>query len=233
MVTKFRTKILLFLHTCKKSSTFVRFFIGIMLFESLLLDISKFLPSKKLLREKNQMRELLAQKRRILTKEQIEENSAVVVSHLEQLPAFQAAKSVLIYYPTHNEVELLSLIKKYKKEKTFLFPVVHRKFMTACPYEGNAKMHRGQFNIPEPTTAPFTGHIDLILVPGVAFDAKGNRLGRGGGYYDRFINTLSSHATLVGVGYDFQLVNHVPTNRRDKKMHFVISPTRGIIKIPN
>ena len=200
------------------------FFYRNMLFESLLLDVRKLFPSQKLLREKNQMRELLAQKRRLLTKEQILEQSALIISQLEQLPCFQSAKTVLLYYPMHNEVDLLPLIKKYKKEKTFLFPVVHRKWMTACPYEGNAKMHRGKYNIPEPTTDPYTGKIDLILVPGVAFDKRGNRLGRGGGYYDRFIKSQPPTTTLVGVAYDFQLVDKVPANRRDQKMHHVIAP---------
>ena len=206
------------------------FFYRNMLFESVLLDIRKLFPSQKLLREKNQMRELLAQKRRLLTKEQILEQSALIISQLEQLPCFQSAKTVLLYYPMHNEVDLLPLIKKYKKEKTFLFPVVHRKWMTACPYEGNAKMHRGKYKIPEPTTDPFTGQIDLVLVPGVGFDKCGNRLGRGGGYYDRFIRALSAHTTLVGVGYDFQLMDQVPTNRRDQKMHYLVFPTEGIVK---
>ena len=195
-----------------------------MLFESVLLEIGKLFPSQKLLREKNQMRELLTQKRRLLTKEQILEQSALIISQLEQLPCFQSAKTVLLYYPMHNEVNLLPLIKKYKKEKMFLFPVVQRKLMTACPYEGNAEMHRGKYNIPEPTTDPYTGKIDLILVPGVAFDLQGNRLGRGGGYYDRFIKSQPHTTTLVGVAYEFQLVDKVPANRHDQKMHHVITP---------
>ena len=195
-----------------------------MLFESVLLEIGKLFPSQKLLREKNQMRELLTQKRRLLTKEQILEQSALIISQLEQLPCFQSAKTVLLYYPMHNEVNLLPLIKKYKKEKTFLFPVVQRKLMTACPYESNAKMHRGKYNIPEPTTPPYRGEIDLILVPGVAFDLQGNRLGRGGGYYDRFIKSQPHTTTLVGVAYAFQLVDKVPANRHDQKMHHVIAP---------
>ena len=202
-----------------------------MLFESLFVDIVKLLPSQKLLAEKKKMRELLAQKRRLLTKENIAEQSASLLTHLEQLPAFQDAKTVLVYYPMHNEVDVLPLIKRYKKDKTFLFPVVRRKSMTACPYEGNAKMHRGKFNIPEPTTPPYTGHIDMVLVPGVAFDKSGNRLGRGGGYYDRFIACLGRNTTLVGVGYDFQLVDKVPASRRDKKMQYIITPTNGVIKV--
>ncbi len=200
-----------------------------MLFESVFLDIFRLLPSQKLRREKNQVRELLAQKRRLLTKDKVQELSAEVLAHLEQLPAFQSAKTVLIYYPTHNEVDVLPLIKRYKKEKTFLFPVVHRRDMTACPYEGNAKMHRGKYNIPEPTTAPFTGKIDLILLPGVGFDLYGNRLGRGGGYYDRYLSKLKRETILVGVGYDFQLIEEVPADRRDKRLHYIVT-SHGITK---
>ena len=193
-----------------------------MLFESNILDLIKFLPSKKRELEKKQMRELLRQRRRIMTKDEVKEQSALVLEQLEQLPCFQQARSVLIYYPTHNEVNLLPLIKKYKREKTFLFPVVRGRQMQACPYEGNAKMHRGKYKIPEPTTAPYLGDIDLILAPGVAFDEKGNRLGQGGGYYDRFLAQGNKNATLVGVAYEFQIVEDIPVSRHDKKMHYVV-----------
>lgn len=206
------------------------FFYRIMLFESLIIDFLELLPGNRLKQDKKRVRELLAQKRRLLSKEDIAEQSSKVVAAVEQMPSFQSAKTVLIYYPTHNEVDLLSLIKRYKKEKTFLFPVVHRKTMSACPYEGNAKMHRGKFNIPEPTTEPYVGDIDLILVPGVGFDKRGNRLGRGGGYYDKFITRLGRKTLLVGVGYDFQLVEEVPANRWDKRLDYVVTPSNGTIK---
>ena len=202
-----------------------------MLFESNILDLLKILPYHRKQREKSRMRELLSQKRRMLTVEMVRESSDQVVALIEQLPAFQAAQTVLIYYPTRNEIDVLSLIKKYKRTKTFLFPVVKGRSMDACPYEGNEKMHRGKYNIPEPTTAPYAGKIDLTIVPGLAFDAKGNRLGRGGGYYDRFISATKSQSLLVGVGYDFQMVDSVPTNLFDKHMNYVVSPAKGIIKI--
>lgn len=202
-----------------------------MLFESNILDLLKILPYRRKQREKGRMRELLSQKRRMLTVEMVRESSDQVIALIEQLPAFQAAQTVLIYYPTRNEIDVLSLIKKHKRTKTFLFPVVKGRSMDACPYEGNEKMHRGKYNIPEPTTAPYAGKIDLTIVPGLAFDAKGNRLGRGGGYYDRFISATKSQSLLVGVGYDFQMVDSVPTNLFDKHMNYVVSPAKGIIKI--
>lgn len=200
-----------------------------MLFESVIIDILKFLPSQKLLAEKKRVRELLAQKRRLLNKEDVAEQSALIVATIEQMPCFQTAKTVLIYYPSHNEIDVLSLIKRYKKSKTFLFPVTHRSSMSACPYEGNAKMHRGKYNIPEPTTPPYKGVIDLIIVPGVGFDKYGNRLGRGGGYYDKFIASVGKNTRLIGVGYDFQLIDEVPANRRDKKMDYIVTPAKGVI----
>ncbi len=201
-----------------------------MLFESLILDIFRVLPSQKLKKEKNSVRELLAQKRRLLTKDVIKQQSSLIIAHLEEMPAFQEAKTVMIYYPAHNEVDVLPLIKRYKKEKTFLFPVVKRRTMYACPYEGNAKMHRGKFNIPEPTTSPFFGQIDMILVPAVGYDIKGNRLGRGGGYYDIFLSRVCKDTKLVGVAYDFQLAEEIPISRRDKPVDYVITPTGGVLK---
>ena len=85
-----------------------------MLFESNILDFLKLLPSCRRQQAKRKMRELLSQKRRILTQEMVRENSDKVVALVEQLPAFQDAKTVLIYYPTRNEIDVLSLIKKYK-----------------------------------------------------------------------------------------------------------------------
>jgi 5-formyltetrahydrofolate cyclo-ligase len=92
-------------------------------------------------------------------------------------------------------------------------------------------MHRGQFNIPEPTTESYKEPIDLIILPGVGFDKHGNRLGQGGGYYDRFLAIGHKQSVLVAVAYDFQLVEKVPTNRRDKKMDYIILPTKGVIQI--
>lgn len=206
------------------------FFYRIMLFETNILSLLKFLPSRKLQLEKSKLRELLKQKRRILSKEQVVDDSALILQQLEEMPCFKEASTVMIYYPTHNEVDLRPLIKKYRRTKTFLFPVVHRRSMNACPYKGNDHMHRGKFNIPEPTTDPYKGIIDLIILPGVAFDKNGNRLGQGGGYYDRFLASANAKSILIGVAYDFQLVDKIPSNRKDKKMDYVIFPTKGVVK---
>ena len=198
-----------------------------MLFESNIKDLLNLLPQRRLHRAKQRMRELLVQKRRMLAAEQRTSLSESILSQLEKMTVFQDAKTVLLYYPKNNEVDVLPLFKRYKRDKTLLLPVTHHNGMTAHPYEGNDKMHRGKFGIPEPTTPEFQGKIDLIIVPAVAFDRAGNRLGRGGGYYDRFLKK-QPHATLIGVGYDFQLVDEVPIRKHDQKVHRIILPSQTI-----
>lgn len=198
-----------------------------MLFESNIKDLLSLLPQRRLHRAKQRMRELLIQKRRMLSAEERTAQSELILSQLEKMTAFREAKTVLLYYPKNNEVDVLPLFKRYKRDKVLLLPVTHRNGMTANPYEGNDKMHRGKVGIPEPTTPPFEGNIDVIIVPAVAFDKEGNRLGRGGGYYDRFLKK-QTHATIIGVGYDFQLVDEVPVRKHDQKMHRIILPSQTI-----
>ena len=199
-----------------------------MLFETNIKDLLRLLPSNKLRLAKNKMRELLVQKRRVMSASDRQMYSQQILDQLEQMTCFIGAKTILLYYPIQNEVDVLPLVKKYKHEKTLLFPVSHRRGMTVHPYAGNEHMHRGKFGIPEPTTPAYDGEIDLVIVPAVAFDAKGRRLGRGGGYYDRFIKKLT-HTVLVGVGYDFQLVDEVPAARHDQRVHRVILPSKPIL----
>lgn len=198
-----------------------------MLFESNIKDLLSLLPQRRLHRAKQRMRELLIQKRRMMSAEERTAQSELILSQLEKMTVFREAKTVLLYYPKNNEVDVLPLFKRYKRDKVLLLPVTHRNGMTANPYEGNDKMHRGKVGIPEPTTPPFEGNIDVIIVPAVAFDKQGNRLGRGGGYYDRFLKK-QSHATFIGVGYDFQLVDEVPVRKHDQKMHRIILPSQTI-----
>ena len=198
-----------------------------MLFEANIKDLLSLLPQRRLHRAKQSLRELLIQKRRMMSAEERTAQSALILSQLEKMTVFQEAKTVLLYYPKNNEVDVLPLFKRYKRDKVLLLPVTHRRGMTANPYEGNDKMHRGKVGIPEPTTPPYEGEIDLIIIPAVAFDKQGNRLGRGGGYYDRFLKK-QSHATFIGVGYDFQLVDEVPVRQHDQKMHRIILPSQTI-----
>lgn len=209
----------------EKSSTFaVPNEICIMLFASQLHDLKMLLPWVRVRHEQLAMRAVIEQQRRMMTPEQVKEQSALIIARLEQMSSFQNAQTVLLYYPIHNEVDLRPLLEKYAGQKTFLFPVTHRRSLTIHPYDGEEMMGKGRFGVPEPQTAEYKGKIDVILVPGVVFDQHCNRIGRGGGYYDKFLSKQSS-AKKVGVCYSFQLKKHsIPHHVWDVKVDRVVTP---------
>ena len=199
-----------------------------MLFESQVHDFWSILPWIRTRREQRALRAIVEQKRRIMTKEQVAEQSALIMAQLEQMSAFREAKTVLLYYPIHNEVDLRPLLTKYKGQKIFLLPVTHRHSMEVRPYDGEDMMRRGRLGVPEPQTSTYRGHIDLIIVPGVVFDQHRHRIGRGGGYYDRFLRKQLT-AKKVGVCYSFQLKKHaIPHSWRDEKVDRIITPQQTI-----
>ncbi len=179
------------------------------------------LPFKRNKRLKGELRAVLTQKRKMLQPEYVSAGSADVVQQILALPAFQQAQTVLIYYPIYNEIDLRELFT-LAPDKKYLLPVTHRKSIEVRPYEGADKMKKGKFGIPEPQTETYKGKIDLIFVPGVAFDKAGNRMGRGGGYYDRFLRNFR-HTTKIGVAYDFQITKTIPTTWNDIKLDKVIT----------
>lgn len=216
------------LHICKKSANFAAKFIFFMLFQSQIIDLLEWIPWARVRRQKKALRGIVEQRRRIMSKEEVTEQSAQIIANLEQMSHFQKAQVVLVYYPIHNEVNLMPLVEKYKDEKTFLFPATHRDYMEVRPFEGTEKMKRGKFHVPEPQTAMWTGDIDLIIAPGVAFDHKCMRIGRGGGFYDKF---LKNHPDVfqIGVCYDFQLrKRNIPKNWWDRGVNRVVTPIQTI-----
>lgn len=191
------------------------------MFQSVVEDLKKLLPSYRINKEKKNMRAMLLQKRRILSKEVAAAASAEVVDQLLKHPSFVAAKDVMIYYPTGNEVDLRALVDACP-DKKFYMPVSHRASIEVRQYIGEDNLKRGKFGIPEPQTPSYKGNLDLICVPGVAFDRNNRRLGRGGGYYDRFLSSLRK-VTKIGVCYHFQLVDSIPHERHDQTMTLVIA----------
>ena len=200
----------------------------LMLFESQIHDFLSWLPWVRIRRDQSTMRAIVEQRRRILTKEEVAEASARIIEQIEQMSSFREAHVVMLYYPVHNEVDLRPLLAKYEGQKIFLLPVTHRRSMEVRPYDGEDMMRKGRLGVPEPQTETYKGHIDLILVPGVVFDHQCHRIGRGGGYYDRFLSKHLS-AKKIGVCYDFQLKKHeIPHFIRDRKVDRIVTPQKTI-----
>lgn len=199
-----------------------------MLFESQIHDFKAWLPWFRVRNEQRALRAIVEQQRRIMTPEQVAEQSGLIITQLEQMAAFREAQTVMLYYPIHNEVDLRPLLTKYAGQKIFLLPVTHRCWMEVRPYDGEDMMRKGRMGVPEPQTKTYKGTIDLILVPGVVFDQHRHRIGRGGGYYDKFLRN-QIHAKKFGVCYTFQLKKHdIPHQLYEPKMDRVITPQQTI-----
>ena len=132
----------------------------------------------------------------------------------------------MAYWPLPDEVDIRPLIDRLVAEgKTVLLPrVVDDRTMELRRYTSSADLAEGAFHIMEPTGPLFVDddQIDVALVPGVAFDAAGHRLGRGRGYYDRFLARCSG-VRKIGVCFPFQRVAEVPSEPYDVVMDEVVS----------
>ena len=138
---------------------------------------------------------------------------------------WQEASTLLLYYPLPDEVDVRPLISEaHERGARVLLPVVVGDELELRVYEGESSLREGAFGIMEPTGDVFPpqryGEIDLALVPGMAFDRGGHRLGRGKGYYDRLLPRLPN-ARRIGICFPFQLLDAVPTDVHDVTMQCV------------
>ena len=145
--------------------------------------------------------------------------SIPVMCRLESHALFRAAHTVLLYSSLPDEVDTHTFIRRWEGRKRILLPVVvSDSELELRVYTGSGNMRRGAFNIDEPAGAAFTdyGSIDLAVIPGVAFDRHGNRLGRGRGYYDRLLARLGwAGVPTIGVCFDFQKLDAIPAETHD------------------
>lgn len=149
--------------------------------------------------------------------------SEEVFSVVEITGFFQDAKTIFIYNSMPDEVATTSFIQKWSKEKDFYLPVVVNDGLVFRKYNVDTQFVTSGYGIDEPQgdDFPIGKKIDLVIVPGVAFDRKMNRLGRGKGYYDRFLTTTKT--VKMGVCFDFQLLDEVVVDDRDIAMDVLVS----------
>lgn len=150
--------------------------------------------------------------------------SEKIMEVLEQNDAFIRAGGVLMYYSLPDEVYTHAFVEKWSKKKRILLPVVKDKTeMEIREYTGKSDLKEGAFHIWEPSGALFTDYdaIETAVIPGIAFDEVGHRLGRGGGYYDRLLPQIKAYK--LGVCFPFQLLDEVPYEDYDIVMDEVIT----------
>ena len=159
--------------------------------------------------------------------------SAQACDRVRAQPVWQNARAVLLFASRAEELDLWPLVAEALAEgKTVALPRFvspTKSYVAARIQDLRTDIRIGYYNIREP--AEHCGEIlpelpDLVLVPGVAFDAQGRRLGHGRGFYDRLLSDM--RGLKCGVAFEEQMVAEVPTNERDVGMDFILTPTRWI-----
>lgn len=152
-----------------------------------------------------------------------------VFDRLEQSAAFLLAENILLYHSLPDELSTREFLDKWSGRKHFFLPRVNGVNLDILPYD-RSHMALGAFHLEEPQgddTADINS-IELIVVPAIAYDKRGNRVGRGKGYYDRLLQ--STAATKIGVGYDFQLISEdIPVEPHDVAVDIVITDRRRLV----
>jgi len=155
--------------------------------------------------------------------EQLRQKSESVLTAVIQHPRYQAAQTVLLYASLPDEVNTDQLVSHaLRSGKTVLLPTVVGDDLELHHFAGHEGMHTGSFNIRESDGALFPEweRIDLVIVPGLAFDKLGHRLGRGRGFYDRLLCQL--HGYKLGIAFDFQQFESIPVEAFDQTLDEVI-----------
>ena len=148
-----------------------------------------------------------------------------VFDTLSNLAAFMMADKVLLYNSLPDELATREFFHLLPSQKRYFLPRVNGLELEILPYR-STKMHLGAFRIEEPDGDDVVdpSEMDLIVVPAVAYDRRGNRIGRGKGYYDRLLSGI--RATTVGVCYDFQMVEDFEADIHDVPVDYVIAGGR-------
>ena len=130
------------------------------------------------------------------------------------------------YYPYNYEIDILQILEKFEKKKfTITLPKIKKNSqMDFFQWSTNDPLSINKFGIPEPISE-MVKYPDVLLVPIVAFDKNFNRIGYGGGFYDRYIKKIRKRKKVLTIGfaYTFQKVKKIPTNNYDIKLDFIIT----------
>lgn len=152
--------------------------------------------------------------------------STAIANNIAQWDKYQSSHIIMLFYPIGSEINLLKLLDD--RTKRFAFPVVEENNMRPVFYTKEKGFKTGAFNIQEPIgNAADINDIDLILMPALASDKKGYRLGYGKGYYDRFLNNITNATTAIPIS-EHLIFNSIPKEEHDKKADYIITENQII-----
>lgn len=171
---------------------------------------------------KDKIRTAMRAQKSLLDDTEKQQAAASVFEVFEKMAAFMLADKILMYHALPDELQTVDFIDRWADRKQFFLPRVNGVNLEILPYN-QSSLQLGAFQIEEPTGDDIAdiNDIELIVVPGVAYDRNCNRVGRGKGYYDRLL--AESRALKVGVAYDFQVVDEIDVDPHDVRVDLVIT----------
>ena len=174
--------------------------------------------------QKAKIRKLNINRRIEMPRREVAEKSAVICTHFLSSDVYKNAKTIMLYMPVGNEVDITTIMDAaFRDGKRVVVPVTDAENKIAPFYVTETTQFKvGKFSVKEPQNTEFADPktIDLVAVPGVAFDKSGNRIGFGKGCYDDFLKGIN--AVKAGVCYGFQICSEILADPHDVKMDYII-----------
>lgn len=183
---------------------------------------------------KRTLRAAMLARRRGLTPQQVASQSLALQQRFLELAEFRRSKVLALYAPIHHEVETVAVAQAaLSAGKMLLYPAVEGDDLRFSRVASLDELSPGKFGIPEPEGEPCDpAGADLIVIPGVAFDLYGRRIGYGKGYYDRALHRLEESGKLVAFCFDFQLVQEIVGEPHDVTMDLIVTESR-VVRVNN
>ena len=190
---------------------------------------------KEMMKKKTETRRKIKALKEELTPDQIKEYSHQIAQRVIESDYYKSADVIYPYIAYNQEVLTDEIINDaFKQGKRVAAPRVFDDYMEFLYIQDLEHFELSSFNIPEPLATAEVANEPrvLILMPGVAFDPQLNRIGYGGGFYDKYLaNHPDTLFTKVAITYDFQIVDSLPTEPHDYKVDMVVTPTR-VLTLP-
>lgn len=182
--------------------------------------------------KKAEIRRQMRSMRRALSGEEQKRAADGVYTQIMRMESYRSARTVMAYAAVRGELSLERVMEDIRASgrRLALPRCGEGGEMDACLVTERRQLRQGAYGIWEPDeSCPVVPpeEIDLMLIPGTAFDRAGGRIGQGGGYYDRYI--IQTRAVRVGICHGFALVNHIPTEKHDVRMDAVVTPEETLI----
>lgn len=181
---------------------------------------------------KQELRKLYREKRQLLSDEEVEKRSAAVSNSFFKNIDLSTIENIHIFLPIshHKEFDTFILINEIWNRHPsiqLMVPKVEGENLKTHIYDFDTVLEKNGLGIPEPKDSPevLNDEIDLVIIPLLAFDKKGNRIGYGKGYYDKFLSTCRADVIKVGLSF-FEAEDSLPTDTFDVPLNFCVTPNK-------